>query len=766
MIRSSTTGFLLTFLLSLSALSLLYRPLLVSPNTYYFSAGGDGLQAYYTSLYHIKYDTSYHRFEGMNYPYGDHVLYTANPLLTNVVKAFSEYVYDISNYTVGILNLSMLLSLMVCALVYYLLLSSLRVEPLYAALAATGIAFLSPQVDRMHGHLALVYEFFLPMLFWLMLRFDRKPTHGKSLVIGLFLLVCALTHLYFYGLMALVLTGYWAWQWLFEQRFRRPLWAVGHYALQVVIAYAVFTGWLLLTDPVTDRSRYPWGFFAYHASWEGVFLPINQPLGRLIHEHLIPIREVSHEGIAYIGLTAVGFLVVLLGSGLFFLIRHQKFSWLRWTGDPLLNALFWTSVVCLLLSFGWPFTWAPSDRLVYYVPFFRQLRSIGRFNWVFFYVINWLAFVWIYRTAGRLPLRSVRGVWLVLPLLLLYYEAFENNRGVGASLQNKLPDYADYALALPQNDWIRQVNPAQVQAIVPHPYFHLGSESVWLEAFPVYAYLLSLHTGLPLTAVHMPRTSLGQTYRNLPLALEPYRPYPLLDELPDARPLLLMIDTVEMNTVGRTMLHHARPVSQLNRLVVAELPLRQLAALPREQAQRTWAAWDTLRRPPQENLWATPAGAAFVYQSFDEEDSAAAYQGAGGKRIPLNGGVLYEGSVPSQASRCLLTFWMADIAQDLYARTLVDVQFLDTTHTPVSSQRFSAFRELATLDGPWALFEAPVEVPPSATSVRITCSNVAPGAPLLDIDELMIRPVGVDLYQKTDRTIAKNDRFYPFYLTQ
>jgi hypothetical protein len=43
-----------------------------------FSAAGDGMKNYFTFLYHVKHDSTYWKFEGMNYPFGENIVFTDN----------------------------------------------------------------------------------------------------------------------------------------------------------------------------------------------------------------------------------------------------------------------------------------------------------------------------------------------------------------------------------------------------------------------------------------------------------------------------------------------------------------------------------------------------------------------------------------------------------------------------------------------------------------------------------------------------------------
>lgn len=58
----------------------------------------------------------------MNYPYGEMVLFTGNQsAIANTIKFISENITDISLYTIGIVNLLMLFSIVIAALFIFLI---------------------------------------------------------------------------------------------------------------------------------------------------------------------------------------------------------------------------------------------------------------------------------------------------------------------------------------------------------------------------------------------------------------------------------------------------------------------------------------------------------------------------------------------------------------------------------------------------------------------------------------------------------------------
>jgi hypothetical protein len=82
-------GLLLTLFLSILVVCFFYGDLLLHPCSTYFGSTGDGMQIYYETLFHIKYDTEWWTQNSINYPYGESIFFTgAMPFVTHLVKIF------------------------------------------------------------------------------------------------------------------------------------------------------------------------------------------------------------------------------------------------------------------------------------------------------------------------------------------------------------------------------------------------------------------------------------------------------------------------------------------------------------------------------------------------------------------------------------------------------------------------------------------------------------------------------------------------------
>jgi hypothetical protein len=117
------SGILLSVALSMVFLLVFFGKIIRDPNHILFSTTGDGMKAYYFALFHVKYDTVNVMTSGMNYPFGELYIYTDAQLpVVGAIQFISGHLWDIRDYTVAIINLLMLLSIVAGAVFLCLIL--------------------------------------------------------------------------------------------------------------------------------------------------------------------------------------------------------------------------------------------------------------------------------------------------------------------------------------------------------------------------------------------------------------------------------------------------------------------------------------------------------------------------------------------------------------------------------------------------------------------------------------------------------------------
>ncbi len=736
---------------------------------------GDGYQAYHAFLYHVQHDSTYAHYEGMNYPYGDHVIPgNCQPILGNVLKLLG-----LGDYALGVMHFSMLVSILLCAVFLFLILARLGLPAWISIPAAIGITLLAPQIHRMSTHYGLAHPEVIPVVFYCLMRWEEDEDWRWAVALGVVNWIYPQIHFYFFAVIAFAITGYWGVRWIWRRDWKRlPKYAL-HYGIAVIIPFVYFNWTMNWGDPVTDRSALPWGFFNYRAYPGGLLTSPFEPHWKWLGEHALRIKTYDFEARNYIGLTAIAGLAVLFSTRVKRLFQPRSpatpdsripalpagrlessnprilesstsAEWLKYT---VLSA-----TAILLFSFGIPFIIPGLEDWLNYTGPIRQFRSIGRFAWIFYYASNIIALAALYRYFGK------RSWVMAFPLILLLSEAYWYN----TDKDLRLDPIEDYEPGRRFTD-IREINYADYQALLPIPYFNLGSDQFWWDISGLVAQkseTISIQTGLPLSGSHLTRTSRSQTLKQLQLVTEPYRLPAILADFPNQKPLLMAWDSIRHNQFGQDFLHlldGAVLLYEKKEFRLYELPLESFRERLESRIAGIRTRMETDSLTARDGWLLSDSSAAFVFQSFDDKKSVHPYLGGGafeGKMSDWN--VLFEGPTPAGDQKDLVfSAWMF-IDADLNARTDMEIQVFDPQSGEVRQSWRRQVRECVKVfdSNGWALIEWPVSPDQAGLSVRWVFQNTTLGDQPVYLDELLIRPAGLDLYKNPGTGVWHNNRHY------
>ncbi|RIJ49328.1 hypothetical protein D1614_07220 [Maribellus luteus] len=740
----------MTVLLATAVVFLFFGKIIFDPNNNYYSADGDGFKAYYGAIYHAKYDTSLMRMNGMNYPYGEMVFFTGSqPAVVNVVKFISAHFIDISDNIVGIMNLLMIFSIVAAAGFLFLVFFELNVNWWYASVVSAGICMLSPQIARFGGHFSLSWMFWIPFMLFLVLRFHKKPGYKNAGLIALVTFFSGAMHMYFYGFNGFIIGLYLLAQLVNKERSFGLIKGFVYFFIQLILPFLIFQWLVGGYDSVVDRTSYPYGFFAYRGHPAGVLLPSGKPYG-FVPEVITVFKHVPWESLSFIGVSAlVGFLVGMVVFVRKIVVRKNAF---KITDNFVLNTFFWTSFIALLFSFGIPFIFG-LEWMVDYVGPFRQLRALARFSWLFYYVLNIVVFYALYR---KLVENNKSNLWKVLTVLAVgfllfdgYWNIYMNSRFI----QNRNAEMEDVSNSLPQNEWVSKIKPADYQAILPIPYFHVGSENIWIESknnMQEMTMIASLKTGLPTTAVQLSRTSISQTYKNYTLVTEPFESYALLTDLPASKPFLLLINgDYSPNEDEQRLIRFSEPVFKNDKVEVKSLSIEALQEMRGNYVSE-------IRQKISGKIWQEVQGvevsdssSAFIVRNFDDQKSDITYNGEGALHYSTGHwkNILNDTLKADAGKKYKVSFWMYDYSKDGYLRTTIELVQRNPETQEVTNYFYSdAHRHIKGFDGKWALIEISIEARNNSELISISVKNdVLKNGTRLIIDELLVRESGTDI---------------------
>lgn len=524
-----------------------------SPDDFLFSTGGDGLQTYYQSIYHVKHDSTFLHQQGLNYPYGENIFFTGGqPLISNVVKLLKPAV-DLSDHMVGITNWLMILGVLICPIFLYLIFKEIGLKPLVSIVFAVGITFLTQQWERFSGHYPLAWLYAVPGMIWMLMRFYANTSWKWTFIIILYMSFLVLGHIYYLVFFAVIASGFWVvYVLLNRERSGSFIGSTFQMMLQIVAPFLLLQ-WLMSNgESIADRTRIPWGFMVYRSELGGYLFPYGMWYEKFFSA-LKPKDGVEWEGLSYLGGAAILMLSTLIvmiplrwkNSKFFFIGKENRIYF----------ALATAAILCFAVSVAFPFNYG-FEKLLYKLGPLQQFRGIGRFAFVAFYLIQILAIGLFFRLIVKQPKQMI--LTTLLFGTLIFSEAFTRIKNTSRGMHNERGALLRNAEPLAEGFQI-----SEYQAILPFPFFHIGSENIGADApseLKNYIYDLSLRTGLPTFAASMSRTSLSQSFRNVALSQEIMEMPAVLFEIPADKAILVVCDTNDMLPHQKELVKHCTPL--------------------------------------------------------------------------------------------------------------------------------------------------------------------------------------------------------------
>jgi len=526
---------IIAFLVIVIFFGVLCKAIILEPNMF-FVYGGDGMKNYFTFMHHIKNDSTYFAFEGMNYPFGENIVFTDNqPLLSNITKMSAQVFPSLLCNLPAIHNLAIVLGFILGTFGFYLCLRKMDISFVFAILVTLGLMAMHPQKDRMGAHFAMAYPI-LPWVFYAWICIWQGGNKIKwSILISLIITASGLLHMYFFitgGIMVMLSMFFLLLEnmtWLNAKSISKML------AIQVVIPFVILTFITSYFLHIEDRPSSPYGFFSYHSYIEGLIFSYKMPFYNFINTNVVHVKQIDFEGKAYIGLAAILFLIF----GLFRLLTSYRSVVRFFKTRSVERMLLWIFICSALISFGLPFTIKGLDGLLDYTGPFKQFRSIGRVAWISFYAINLLTISVLHQWLKNMDLGLKRNMlYFVIPTMILLEGIFYFRTTEITQTRHEA-----YYCGFDKQQY--NIDFTMYQALLPDPYFSVGSECFsWPDQGQNINqnFELAYNFNIPTMGVNMSRTSLSQSIILNELTCQPYRVPAIIELLKqkDQRPLLVV----------------------------------------------------------------------------------------------------------------------------------------------------------------------------------------------------------------------------------
>ena len=509
--------------------------------------GGDAAKNNFTYLYQSMYGKGYW-FEGMNYPYGEHIVYTDGQPLLSVLFASIGNVSTSTALTIcwELLGLSYVLSMVYV----YKTLAYFRVGPLPAIIFACLIGITTPQIICIRGHYALAYTCIVPMIFYWNVLYHE--TGKLRYCLWFFILGCLVSflHPYYAGMMLVWAASYAIGYFIFTKNKPAPkLKHITPLLAGVVAVVLVVAITMKLTDPTKDRPVTPFNPPESYTHIKQIITSDYSPIWHRVTEmKLIWKASDGGEGFTYPGLVTLITVAIFTVCAVLKKIRKK---------DRTINtsssgfSLVWLFIAFAVLAFsmGIPFIWH-MQWLMKYISIFRQFRALGRFSCIFYYIITVYSVVVIYARYTQLVAKSKKKIGYILlvgSVVLWSYEASGYIKMTRELSRQAAYNYDVIFSRLEQN-WTSYLEDHHFtkndfQAILALKFFHIGSEKLWVGdgAWTItLASRAALQLHLPIIDVMMSRSSWGDTKKQVRIAGGPYTDKPILRDIKSNKPFLLL----------------------------------------------------------------------------------------------------------------------------------------------------------------------------------------------------------------------------------
>jgi len=548
---------LITVVFALVLTTIMLSDIVIHPWHVMTELGADGGKNHFTFLYQALYGNGIW-FQGMNYPYGEHIVYTdGQPALSVMLSMFK------GSMTIGralaIMWWLIALSYVLSVIYNYKLLTHFGVRPIIAMCFAGLITAFSPQVFCIAGHYALAYACIIPMLFYWTVQYYSSGRKKYPVFIFITGVITSFTHPYFAAVI-LMWTLFYAVGYclLVKDTLLKKFVHVARLLLAVITVFVIFGVFMKITDPIKDRPVVPFGILANCTHIKDVITSDYSPIWHAFRGQGV-FKKISFggEGYTYIGLAMMVVVIVSLVLGICN----------KWRKQPLRNIVsaggfqpvwIFIALAALLFGMGAPFTWH-MEWLLDYFSMFRQFRTLGRFTWIFYYIITIYGVVVVYTWYARnmaVGRPVLANVILLLTMFIWGFEAYGYINFTRAAANKGYNNYDTFVCTgvktWPQFLADHYYRSDSFQAIMVLRFFEVGSEKLWLEHntdISAWAVATGIQSSMqlhqPMVNCMMSRTSWGQAFKQVRTVGGPYTEKPVLEELNSDRPFLLLVLDIE-----------------------------------------------------------------------------------------------------------------------------------------------------------------------------------------------------------------------------
>ncbi|MFI5172391.1 MAG: hypothetical protein ACHQFW_08370, partial [Chitinophagales bacterium] len=532
------------------------------PYAYMYYNEGDGLKNYFTLVSYISqpaYDGMLH-YTAMQYPFGDYIYFTDNsPLIAFLMRLFSLYVVDISDQAIFIIHCIVFLNVLIAPVVIWKILRKFTDNGWILVAGCLLLSWISPQFLRIFGgtyNLSFSIFFFLAILFAIQITEAVNEKNRRKFIknyIWLLVLIIAASfiHLYYIVLLAIPLAAFFTFYslvYLKQIKYK----TTGALSGLFSIFFCIFCVLLIIrtTDAYSElRLDVPEG--RNLAEWETNYYTLFKSD---IEVNTLSFfggkMEHNLESTCFLGnffLYGVSILLIYIIYLRF--KKHRNFNFSK--SDQKILILFLVSGLISYFSscgdsvlvfnlFKVENIFNPLHYIKRIYPPTEHFRFTGRINIWFYYSFQFMFLIIAAKGINFIRRENIKQAVYITFSCILLVEIGDNVKAVRTAVD---PNFFNEA-ALSE---IPEVKADEFQAILPIPFYHVGSENYdytidEYNSWGRYSFQLQLKTGLPLISSKLSRTPPLFAQHSFSIFLNKSPDQALLDKM-NGKPVLVIYNS-------------------------------------------------------------------------------------------------------------------------------------------------------------------------------------------------------------------------------
>lgn len=537
--QSNISPLPIVLLIQLMLIYWVYQPFFSNGETMAFYPSIDGLKNYFTYFTYLTQSENiaadFHT--AMNYPFGEYIFYIDNtPALALPLKWFSDHFFDITPYAFRIFNWICLLGILLSTLFSWLILKRLTKHIWLFSIFAITLPWITPQIFRLGlGHFNLSFSWaFLVVFYALIQLYDHRKNWKKvlkiSLIISLLVYFISFLHLYYLPMLCVIIGMFGVVIAIWERKNKPQLfkWLAFTFGVPLFNLMAVW-----LTIRLNDRfyplrkkveEAYNWSEWnfkidGFYTAYDSFNIPF------LFKSNL----SLTYDSCSYLGAgTLYGLTFLFVWLLIKTIQKRSQFitafkTYFSGEKGEIALLIFFAGLMCFNLAIG-EYAKMFNDKLSLDNPLHpfkyirliagevTQFRVVARFNWVCFWAFNFTIIYLMDQFFDRHKQSWIRGLLIVFVLFSIVDMV---NMQQDIQTKNYKNPLRNQAVIQPIENLLKGIDTKKYQAVLPLPYYLLGSENKEMMLAPnddweAETLVFFIKSDLPLMSSHFTRSAIVQ----------------------------------------------------------------------------------------------------------------------------------------------------------------------------------------------------------------------------------------------------------------